>query len=42
MKENPTSVNKETLWPMARQNIARQEIQAETEKERRWSQADAM
>ena len=33
---------KKLLWPMAGQNIARQEIHAEIEEERRQSQRDAM
>ena len=33
---------KKLFWPMAGQNITRWEIQAETEEERRWSQAVAM
>ena len=33
---------KKLLWPMAGQNIERQEIQAEIEEERRRSQADTM
>ena len=31
---------KKLLWPMAGQNIARQEIHAEIEEKRRWSQRD--
>ena len=33
---------KKLLWPMAGQNIAKWEIQAEIRAERRWSQGDAM
>ena len=32
---------KKLLWPTAGQNIARWEIQAEIEEERRWSHGDA-
>ena len=33
-------VNKKLIWPIARQNRARQEIQAETQGKRRQSQGD--
>ena len=33
---------KKLLWLMAVQNVAREEIQAEIEEERRWSQRDAL